>query len=90
MGRRRQTLEQLATLRIASLNDAELEQRALHFFWRDVDSRRDVAAATKLLLHQQLCDSCVQLRIPADAKEGRKRLRTFLQWAMVQRVSSQR
>jgi hypothetical protein len=64
--------------RVAAMQDPELEQVAMDYFFRYVDSRTDVAATAKETQLQQLRDSCTQLRDTARSAEGRGRLRAFV------------
>lgn len=83
-------LDHLAVKRIESLTDAELEQRAMSAFWRELDPLDDVESGVKTIVHRNLVDACAQLRDPQHAADGRGRLRVFVQWAMTQNVAGRR
>lgn len=79
-------LDFLALKRTESLTDAELEERAMSGFWRELDPLAGVEPDLKALVHRNLVDACAQLRDPSQAADGRGRLRVFVQWAMMQHI----
>jgi hypothetical protein len=79
----RKMLDYLTIRRIDSLTDAELEQRAFTYYWRDDYPRPNVSPTAKLVQYQNLCEASAQLRIPAQAADGRGRLRAYVEAAMV-------